>query len=156
MNLRSINGICQVVPWVSNEITAPMNPFTGLCACLCFHLLPDECGWFPTQPVTGWESPRVRVAWFLITWTWMICSELLTLVYCFKMTPDIRAPPPLLCCSACLLSVLTGRGLCVVRDAAQEHDVETAHGVLHVTMRGAAKGNRPTILTYHDIGLNRE
>lgn len=37
----------------------------------------------------------------------------------------------------------------------QEHDVETAHGVLHVTMRGVARGNRPTILTYHDIGLNR-
>ena len=34
--------------------------------------------------------------------------------------------------------------------------METAHGVLHVTMRGVAKGNRPTILTYHDIGLNRE
>ena len=38
----------------------------------------------------------------------------------------------------------------------QEHDVETAYGVLHVTMRGVAKGNRPTILTYHDVGLNRE
>ncbi|KAM9827962.1 protein NDRG3-like [Syngnathus typhle] len=38
----------------------------------------------------------------------------------------------------------------------QEYDVETAHCALHVTMRGVAKGNRPTILTYHDVGLNHK
>lgn len=32
--------------------------------------------------------------------------------------------------------------------------MQTAYGKVHCTMKGVPKGNQPTILTFHDIGLN--
>lgn len=134
-------------PWIHSQVCAPA------CVSICYQMNVDDF----LHSLWQAESRHAfvwRGSWsHEHEWSVQSCWHLFTVL---KWLQILEPPPPLPCCSACLLSVLTGRGLCVVHDAAQEHDVETAHGVLHVTMRGAAKGNRPTILTYHDIGLNRE
>lgn len=45
---------------------------------------------------------------------------------------------------------------CRLSSLPQEHDIETPYGLLHVVLRGSARGNRPALLTYHDVGLNRK
>uniref|UniRef100_A0A8C9WAF2 NDRG family member 4 n=1 Tax=Scleropages formosus TaxID=113540 RepID=A0A8C9WAF2_SCLFO len=39
-------------------------------------------------------------------------------------------------------------------DMVGEYDIKTPLGLLHVEIRGQEKGNKPAILTYHDVGLN--
>lgn len=57
---------------------------------------------------------------------------------------------------SCLATMCEPPGKCLLLCISQEHDVETPYGMLHVVIRGAPKGNKPAILTYHDVGLNRE
>uniref|UniRef100_A0A3Q1ELW6 N-myc downstream regulated 1a n=1 Tax=Acanthochromis polyacanthus TaxID=80966 RepID=A0A3Q1ELW6_9TELE len=53
------------------------------------------------------------------------------------------------------IQVVESKPLLVDREL-PEHDVETPHGRLHCTMKGVPKGDRPVILTFHDIGLNHK
>ncbi|XP_053533286.1 protein NDRG2 isoform X1 [Ictalurus punctatus] len=39
-------------------------------------------------------------------------------------------------------------------DRGQEYNIETPHGLLHVTLHGTGSTRRPAILTFHDVGMD--
>ncbi|XP_051575156.1 protein NDRG2 isoform X1 [Myxocyprinus asiaticus] len=41
----------------------------------------------------------------------------------------------------------------ILLDQGQEYNIETPHGVLHVTIHGTVNTRRPAILTIHDVGM---
>ncbi|XP_068558624.1 protein NDRG1a [Cebidichthys violaceus] len=51
---------------------------------------------------------------------------------------------------------LPGLREAVLQLVIKETDVETPYGRIHCTMKGVPKGDRPVILTFHDIGLNQK
>ncbi|KAF7654667.1 hypothetical protein LDENG_00066320 [Lucifuga dentata] len=44
----------------------------------------------------------------------------------------------------------------ILLDQGQEHNIETPHGVLHVTLHGNRTTRRPAILTLHDVGMDNK
>uniref|UniRef100_A0A4W4HFN4 Protein NDRG2 n=1 Tax=Electrophorus electricus TaxID=8005 RepID=A0A4W4HFN4_ELEEL len=42
----------------------------------------------------------------------------------------------------------------ILLDQGKEHEIETPHGLLHVTLHGTGITRRPAILTFHDVGTD--
>ncbi|KAB5518413.1 hypothetical protein PHYPO_G00165570 [Pangasianodon hypophthalmus] len=42
----------------------------------------------------------------------------------------------------------------ILLDRGQEYNIETPHGLVHVTLHGTGSTRRPAILTYHDVGMD--
>ncbi|XP_076868113.1 protein NDRG2 isoform X2 [Brachyhypopomus gauderio] len=42
----------------------------------------------------------------------------------------------------------------ILLDQGKEHEIETPHGLLHVTLHGSGNTRRPAVLTFHDVGMD--